>query len=130
LVSSGMLFICSAPILIYHFFELPLIGLLLNFLIIPIFSTLFLPFLLFVFLLSFVFSGTTIFQVLISETNHILDWIEKGAERIAEGRFLTIVTGRLPLVGMLLVFLGIIFFWMYLEKERKYIRILLISIVF
>lgn len=120
LLISFVMTAASTPILMFHFFEFPWIGTIANLLFIPFFSWILIPLMIYL-VLSFLFSGTIFFELLLKILETILsfpEWIASGLSKVP---FNLIVTGRIPLFLMSVFCTALILWFVSLEtkKHRK-----------
>jgi competence protein ComEC len=112
------------PFLLYHFFELSLIGILANLIYIPLFSFVYLPGLYLLFFFQLLFGSTPIILITIFET--IITIFNKLIGAIANLDFGAFVPGRpnmLLLVSYIILIFMIFFFW-EVSKGKKQLLIL------
>lgn len=118
LLFSFLSFLVSIPILSYHFYEIPWVTIVTNFLFIPFFTYVLFPGLAILFLMSFVFANTSIFMFL----NKVLAGILVGLEAFMfnlTGRFdFSFVIGRLPQLMLVIVIICIMHVLKKIEQHR------------
>lgn len=124
-VTTAVLSLVSIPILSYHFFEFPWFSFIANLLFVPIFSWVVLPSLILLYMLSFLFSGADLFGYLNSLMDRGLLLVEWLVEKTSSLPGLTVVTGRLSWVGMVLVLIGLLFLFYAVEKSFIHTKTLL-----
>ncbi|MED4204479.1 DNA internalization-related competence protein ComEC/Rec2 [Neobacillus mesonae] len=129
LVTSITAQLAALPFLLYHFFELSLIGILANMLYIPLFSFIYLPglYLLFIIQLLFGTSPDIIIQFFLKTINLSNEMIA----HLSDFRFLSFIPGR-PNSWEMFIYIGITFFIFYLwelKDPRKQIHLLTAIIV-
>ncbi|WP_370632552.1 DNA internalization-related competence protein ComEC/Rec2 [Marinilactibacillus sp. Marseille-P9653] len=117
-VLNCTLSIVSIPVLSFHFFEFSWIVILLNFFFIPLFSYLLLPLLVSLFILGVLFSKWPLFKWVNAVSDYLLDGIEQGVKILSESYDFSFVVGRLSVIGMIFLVLGILVFLITLEKNR------------
>ncbi|WP_279633258.1 DNA internalization-related competence protein ComEC/Rec2 [Marinilactibacillus kalidii] len=122
----------SLPILSYHFFEFTWIVVLLNLIFLPLFSFIILPMLVAVLIVSLIFPQTALSSLTITTSNNLLRVLEEGIRTISEASHFTFVVGRLSVLGMILLCIGIIIILLEREmKGKKYqYRLLLLGSIF
>lgn len=120
LLISFVMTVASTPVLMFHFFEFPWIGTIANLLFIPFFSWVLIPLLIYL-VLSFLISGTTFFELLLSILETVLSFPEWIASWLSKIPFNLIVTGRIPVFLMGIFCVALILWFMSLEtrKHRK-----------
>lgn len=109
--------LASLPIVTYHFFEFPWITVLANLLFIPLFSNLLFPALLFLLLSSFFLRGMEAFVLYEQVLLLVIDFIENLTQTLTSKIDFVFVTGRLPL--MIIVILSISIFAVIKRIEKK-----------
>lgn len=120
IVLNCTLSIVSIPVLSFHFFEFSWIVILLNFFFIPLFSYLLLPLLVSLFIVGILISKWTLFEWINTISDQLLSGIELGVKLLSESYDFSFVVGRLSVVGMSFLSLGIIMLLISLEKNRGY----------
>lgn len=121
---SSCLTLFSIPTLSYFFYEWNITAFILTLLLVPFFSTLLLPMLVIVLIMSFVYLPPimlTIATVGLDNLNNLFASIS----RVSIGK---IVTGKIP-IGLYLLTLLLIFIWLGLEKRRVGRSILLLVMI-
>jgi len=117
LTTSFQSMLCSAPILLYFFFEFSIISVLVNLLYIPIFNVILLPYLLFVFVLHLLLGS--FIDPLLYPLNEMIIFTNNLTERIAVLPWNTIVLGRPSMLFLLLYGWGLFLFFVQWEKGVK-----------
>ncbi|MEO2074525.1 MAG: DNA internalization-related competence protein ComEC/Rec2 [Bacillus sp. (in: firmicutes)] len=133
LVTSLVSQLAAFPFLLYHFFELSLLGVAVNLLYIPLFSFVYLPGLYFLFFFQLLFSKTPsilvwIFIKIISFFNEFIDFVAQ----ISFGR---IITGRPNLIFLLidvLIIFAIFYLWecLFYPKRIRHLIVLGLTLLF
>ncbi|CAM3284922.1 DNA internalization-related competence protein ComEC/Rec2 [Vagococcus fessus] len=121
---SSCLTLFSIPTLCYFFYEWNVAAFVLTLLLVPIFSTLLLPMLVIVLIMSFIYLPPillTIATLSLNKLNNTFDYINQ----INLGK---IMTGKIP-IGLYLLTLIFILIWLGLEKRRVGRSILLLAII-
>ncbi|KUP06047.1 hypothetical protein Q73_09760 [Bacillus coahuilensis m2-6] len=118
-------FLGSLPILVNTFFEVSLIGLLVNVVYVPLFTVILLPLSLFCYLCTLL--STSWAEIPIRLLNSIVQWTDSLTLWISERRVTTFITGKLNLMEMIGLILGVIAFYIFWEKKRL-LGLLLISL--
>lgn len=127
---SLLITLASIPILSFHFFEFPWIALAANALFVPIFSWIFLPSLIGVFTLSCFLWQSSFFLGLNQLINQLIFKIDSLIALSHYPFQFSFVTGRLSVIGMVLLFIGL---WCFIhtievtEKRKVYLAIGLIT---
>ena len=117
LMISFVMTVASIPVLMFHFFEFPWIGTIANLVFIPFFSWVLVPLLIYL-VLSFLIAGTALFDGLLAVFEKVLsfpEWIAKGLSKIP---FNLIVTGRIPLL-LMMVFGAVLIIWFMALETKK-----------
>ncbi|WP_413308650.1 DNA internalization-related competence protein ComEC/Rec2 [Bacillus sp. 1P10SD] len=130
LVTSVISQLAAFPFLLYHYFELSLVGIIANMLYIPLFSFVYLPGLYFLFVVQLLFSNTpsiliNIFIKIISFFNELIDY----AAKIPFGSF---IPGRPTLIFLImdtLIILAIFCNWEHITSSKGKRRLILLSIL-
>lgn len=130
LVTSVISQLAAFPFLLYHYFELSLVGIIVNMLYIPLFSFVYLPGLYFLFVVQLLFSKTpsiliNIFLKIISFFNAVIDY----AAKIPFGSF---IPGRPTLIFLIvdtLIILAIFCNWEHITSSKGKSRLILLSIL-
>ena len=117
LTTSFQSMLCSAPILLYFFFEFSIISVLVNLLYIPIFNVILLPYLLFVFVLHLLLGS--FIDPLLYPLNEMIIFTNNLTEKIAVLPWNTIVLGRPSMLFLLLYGWGLFLFFVQWEKGVK-----------
>ncbi|WP_442595056.1 DNA internalization-related competence protein ComEC/Rec2 [Neobacillus sp. D3-1R] len=109
--------VSALPFLLYYFFEIPLLSIMANFIFIPLFSFIFLPGVLLLFLIQFIstdgFHFLAFFLTLLADHSNCL------AEYISEFSWTRFITGR-PSNPLIFFYIGsIIFSFILWEKEQR-----------
>ena len=115
--TSFLSMLCSAPILLYFFFEFSIISVLVNILYIPVFNIILLPYLLFVFVLHLLLGS--FIDPLLHPINQLIIIINNLTEQIAVFPWNTIVLGRPSKLLLLLYSWGLFLFFVLWEKGVK-----------
>lgn len=123
---SFIMTVASIPVLMFHFFEFPWIGMIANVVFIPFFSWILVPLIGYL-LLSFLIGGTVLFDVLLALFESVLTIPEWLAAQFSNIPYTILVTGRTP--WFLLLLLGIVLakWFMTLESRTKSITWAFIS---
>lgn len=106
----------SAPIMLYHFYEFSLLGIVANMVYVPLFSIIILPFLLVVFLL-YLLLGSFMDPILFL-LNHIVSMINWFTKLLSQFPFAVITLGRPLPVFLFLYFITIPFTLFCFEKAK------------
>jgi competence protein ComEC len=130
LVTSLAAQLAALPFLLYHYFEVSLIGILANMVYIPLFSFLYLPGLYLLFIIQFLFGSTPfflikIFLTLISLSNQLIEFL-------AQFSFARFIPGRpnwLLLIGYVFVLLAIFYIWEFKTYSKRNLHLFLLSVV-
>ena len=117
LTTSFLSMLCSAPILLYFFFEFSIISVLVNILYIPVFNVILLPYLLFVFVLHLLLGS--LIDPLLYPLNEMIIFTNNLTEKIADLPWNTIVLGRPSMLFILLYGWGLFLFFVLWEKGVK-----------
>jgi competence protein ComEC len=134
LVTSITAQLAALPFLLYHYFEISLIGIAANMLYIPLFSFVYLPGLYLLFIIQFLFGKTpliliNIFLKIINLSNLLIDYLA----HFSFGRF---VPGRPNLILLfvyLLIMLAIFYYWesrSYPKRKGRLIIFIVILFIF
>lgn len=118
--------LCSLPLQVYYFYEFSLASLLANFLLIPIFSTIYLPLfaiLTFFHLLNFRLSF--IYELIVP----IISFLDSLTKKLASVDFLTITLGTFPSLVLLMLY-ACTFCFFILWDQKKNIRASFLVLVF
>jgi competence protein ComEC len=113
----------ALPFLLYYFFEIPLLSIIANILFIPLYSFLFLPGLIILFLLHFV--STDMFQLLSHLLSSIIDYSDRIAAWASYLPWTRITPGR-PSILFLVIYSGSILLTFYHWERRKYLLIMIL----
>lgn len=127
---SLMISITSVPILTFHFYEFPWIAVLANVVFVPFFSWVFLPMLVFLFVLSWPLNGTYLFTILMQRANQLIHYVEIFVAYTTERHQFSFITGRLSFIGMGLLFIGLWLIIHGIEKKTKKILYIFSGISF
>lgn len=119
LLFSVLSFLVSIPLLSYHFYEIPWITILTNFLFIPFFTFVLFPSLAILFLISFVLSNTQFFICLNKLLAFILVKSEMFLSHITNSFDFSFVIGRLPQLIMILLGFCILHILKKTEQQKK-----------
>jgi competence protein ComEC len=117
LTTSFLSMLCSAPILLYFFFEFSIISVFVNILYIPVFNVILLPYLLVVFVLHLLLGS--FIDPLLYPLNAMIIFTNNLTEKIAVLPWNTIVLGRPSMLFILLYGWGIFLFFVLWEKGVK-----------
>ena len=117
LTTSFLSMLCSAPILLYFFFEFSIISVLVNILYIPVFNVILLPYLLFVFVLHLLLGS--LIDPLLYPLNEMIIFTNNLTEKIADLPWNTIVLGRPIMLFILLYGWGLFLLFVLWEKGVK-----------
>lgn len=109
--------VCSAPLLLYYFFEFSLISVVVNIIYIPLFNIVILPFLLLVFILSLFIKD--FFTPFLHLLNVIIVLTNTLTEKIAGLPWNTVVLGRPANLYCAVYLCGIYLFFTLWEKEKR-----------
>ncbi|PEQ96690.1 DNA internalization-related competence protein ComEC/Rec2 [Bacillus sp. AFS006103] len=117
LATSLIAQLAALPFLLYHYFEVSLIGIFANVVYIPLFSFLYLPGLYLLYIIQFVFGKTPLilikfFLIIISFSNHLI-------EILADFSFFRFNPGR-PNWLLLLIYIFILLFIFYLWETKTF----------
>jgi competence protein ComEC len=124
IITSYIAQLSSLPLLLYYFFEVPLISILANMIFVPLYSFVLLPGLLFLFLIQFV--SPELFRFLSAILSYLIGRSDQLATLFASFNWTRIVTGR-PSKGFLFIYGTVIIFsfiW-WEQKKHKYIAFFL-----
>lgn len=99
LIINVLMNLVSIPIITYHFFEFPMIAFILNILYIPIFSTIVFPLIVLSLFIGVTFQQSLITDNILSMVNGLLQFSEKILFIISDLKWMTIIPGRLSLLG-------------------------------
>jgi competence protein ComEC len=113
----------ALPFLLYYFFDIPLLSIMANILFIPLYSYLFLPGLIILFLLQFV--STDIFQMLSIVLSYSIDLSNRIAIWASSMPWTRLIPGR-PSILFLIIYSGCILFAFYHWEKRKYLLMILL----
>ena len=119
LLFSLLSFLVSIPLLSYHFYEIPWITIVTNFLFIPFFTLFLFPGLAILFLLSFVLSNTHFFILLNKLFAFILVKSEMFLFNLTKSFNFSFVIGRLPQLILIILFVCILYILKKIEQQRK-----------
>ncbi len=117
LATSYLSMVCTAPILLYSFFEFSLISILVNLLYIPLFNFVLLPYVLFSFVFHLLFSGFS--APFLFPLNSIIEFMNKLTEKIALLPWNMIILGRPNPLYLLLYGWGFFLFFLFWEAGAK-----------
>lgn len=117
LTVSCISMICTAPVLLYFFFEFSLISLLVNLLYIPLFNLLLLPYVLFGFLFHLLFGEWT--EPLLIPLNSVIIFMNQLTEKIASLPWNTVVLGRPDPLFLFLYVWGFLLLFVLWEAGLK-----------
>ncbi len=112
----------AAPIMMFHFYEFSMIGLLFNLFYVPLFSVLILPLCL---INMLVWPLQPLHFLCASILDQLLIWTEKLTSFFSHFPLQTIVTGR-PDFWQMLLFLGITWLIFYMFEKRRSVKLLLV----
>lgn len=117
LLPSIVLTLLLSPIIAYHFYEIPVLGVVFNIVLIPLFSIL-IPIIFLLLGLSFILPKVSIF--LAYGLTGILNGIEEVGEKIGKLPFMTLITGRPSGIQLILYYMVILSgLWMMKELMSK-----------
>jgi competence protein ComEC len=122
--------LAALPFLLYHYFEVSLIGIIANMVYIPLFSFVYLPGLYLLFIIQFLFGSTPfilikIFLTLINLSNQLIEYL-------AHFSFARFIPGRpnwLLLIGYLFVLLAIFYIWESKTYSKRKVHLIILSVV-
>lgn len=119
LVTSLTAQLAALPLLLYHYFEISIIGILANMIYIPLFSFVYLPGLYLIFLIQFIFGKTPQFLIIllikiINPSNQLIDYL-------ANVSFAHFIPGR-PGLSILIVYILLILVIFYIWEVRTYVK--------
>lgn len=120
LMISFVMTVVSIPVLMFHFFEFPWIGTLANLIFIPFFSWVLIPLMIYLFL-SFLIAGTALFDGLLAVFEKVLSFPEWIAKSLSKIPFNLIVTGRIPLL-LMIVFCIVLITWFIALETKNHVR--------
>lgn len=120
--NSMVLSLVSIPVLSFHFFEFPWISVAANSVFVPLFSWFILPSIILLCMASFLIPHTSLLVGMNQVLNTALLFLEQFIERVSRFPYLTFVTGRLPIGGMLLLCAGILIVFYVLDRKRKHTK--------
>lgn len=108
--------LCSLPLQIYYFYEFSLASLLANFILIPIFSTVYLPlFVLLTILHLFHFKLTLAYFLLVP----IISFLDTLTKKLASIDIFTITLGTFPSVVLLMLYLCTFYFFIRWDQKKR-----------
>lgn len=120
---SFLVSLLSLPVITYHYFEFPFISIVLNTLFVPFFSVILFPAVVINFAVSIIvphiFTGAILSQLL-TLTEHFLS-------AVSQLPFARVIIGRLPLISLVGITLGLIGLFMSLEKKHVSKRLIVVS---
>jgi len=111
--------LASLPIITYHFFEIPWVTVFANLLFIPFFTYVLFPFLLILFLVSFILAPTQLFIFLNEGFTLVLNLIEEFLGLLTSTFNFSLVTGRLPVVILCILVISIFVVLKKFEKQKR-----------
>ncbi len=122
--------LAALPFLLYHYFEVSLIGIIANMVYIPLFSFVYLPGLYLLFIVQYLFGKTPhiiikVFLTIISLSNHLIDYL-------AALSFFRFIPGRpnwLLLLGYIFILLAIFYIWESKTYPKRKVYLILLSVV-
>ncbi|MBM6613623.1 DNA internalization-related competence protein ComEC/Rec2 [Desemzia sp. RIT804] len=114
---SFVMTIASIPVLMFHFFEFPWIGTIANLIFIPFFSWVLIPLMIYL-VLSFLITGTALFDGLLMVFEKVLSFPEWIAKSLSKIPFNLIVTGRIPFF-LMIVFCVVLTVWFIALETKK-----------
>ncbi|MBB6445960.1 DNA internalization-related competence protein ComEC/Rec2 [Bacillus benzoevorans] len=117
LAVSYISMICTAPVLLYFFFEFSFISLLVNLLYIPLFNLVLLPYVFFGFLFDLLFPGLA--GHLLMPLNSVIIFMNHLTEKIASLPWNTLVLGRPEPPFLLLYIWGFLMLFVLWEAGHK-----------
>ncbi|MGY3778194.1 DNA internalization-related competence protein ComEC/Rec2 [Isobaculum melis] len=113
----------SAPILAFHFFEIPLYSMLFNCLLLPFFEWVLIPLCFFLCLVGLCFSATSLVLTLVVQlSNGIFLFLDDLLMFFGKLPYLTFVTGRLSIFTISIYFCGFFGLLIYLYQPKKFYR--------
>ncbi|WP_347300070.1 DNA internalization-related competence protein ComEC/Rec2 [Dolosigranulum savutiense] len=122
-ILSFFVSLLSLPIITYHYFEFPLISIVLNTLFVPFFSVILFPAVVINFVVSIIiphiFTGTLL--------SYLLTMTEQFLWAVSDLPFARLIIGRLPLHSMIGLVIGLIGLFMSLEKKHVSKRLMVVS---
>ncbi len=113
-------FVCqlfASPILLYHFYELSLIGFFVNMLYIPIFSFIYFPITIFVYL--YVVVVPIHGDLLINIANRLFEWLILLSEKLSEFPYASITFGKPSELVLFLLIVSILILFIALEMRKR-----------
>ncbi|API89228.1 DNA internalization-related competence protein ComEC/Rec2 [Marinilactibacillus sp. 15R] len=116
---SFLISLASIPVLSYHFYEFSWIVIILNLIFIPLFSLFLLPLLVFIFVLKMMLYGLFHIKLSVIFSDKIILLLEDLVEKISSLYPFTFVTGRLSVIGMILICCGILLVFLYLDTYKN-----------
>lgn len=114
---NGLISLVSLPILTYHFYEFSWVVLLLNLVFVPLFSYLVLPLLIGLLISIPVLIFLPWLKEFVLLADLCINYLEKLVEAISSSASFNIITGRLSIIGMSIMLIGIT--WMFINFERS-----------
>jgi competence protein ComEC len=115
-ITSYISQVSSLPLLIYHFYEIPLISIAANLVFIPLYSFIFLPGLIFLFIVQFF--SVDIFQLLSFFLSLLIDYSNRIATTISLFSWTRAIPGK-PTVPLIIAYSCSIFLAFYLWEKGK-----------
>ena len=116
---SAVASLASIPILSHHFFEIPWATTFANLFFIPFFSGVLFPSVLFLFFLSFLIGGYPVFHLIEKGLLLLIEFVEAALALFTSQFNFSFVTGRLPIVILILLIGTIFFIILRIEMKRK-----------
>ena len=105
ILPSIVLTLLLSPIIAYHFYEVPILGVIFNIMLIPLFSIL-IPIIFLILGLSFILPEVSIF--LAYGLTGLLNGIEQVGEKLGKFPFMTLITGRPSSIQLILYYMIIL----------------------
>ncbi|MEH7378105.1 DNA internalization-related competence protein ComEC/Rec2 [Neobacillus drentensis] len=130
LATSLVAQLAALPFLLYHYFEVSMIGIIANMVYIPLFSFVYLPGLYLLFIIQFMFGKTpliliSIFRTIISLSNYLIEYL-------ADFTFFRFIPGRpnwFLLIVYIFILLLIFFIWETKEYPKRKVHLFLLIVM-
>lgn len=122
--------LAALPFLLYHFFEVSLIGIFANMVYIPLFSFVYLPGLYLLFIIEFLFGSTPfilikIFLTLINRSNQLIEYLA----HFSIARFIPGRPNWFLMIGYFFVLLAIFYIWESKTYSKRKVYLIILSVV-
>jgi competence protein ComEC len=122
--------LAALPLLLYHYFEMSLIGIAANLLYIPLFSFIYLPGLYFLFMIQILFGKTP--QILIAVFLKIIYLSNQLIGSLADLSFARFVSGRPSLIQIIiyiLIVIGIFYLWETKSNPKRKVHLISLIVI-